>query len=183
MKKILNILAMLFVVFTLKAQMIIPVEDFYKFDQPELPENSYIKDVNNVLDKFEGTWKGTYDNKNYEINIVKSTFNNVKLKYKKDRLLLRYKITDINNKILKNTLNIPDTDTDVVKGAKFVESGGYELGYYGDVDCKHGDIYITMKPNATKMFFIFLEWGNSYDCNPQYPKVLMPTEFITLTKQ
>lgn len=32
---------------------------------------TYVKDVNNELDQFVGTWKGLYNNRNYEIQFIK----------------------------------------------------------------------------------------------------------------
>lgn len=51
MKKTLFILVLLFTFLSCKAQ----IAPLYKAD-PDLPEGTYYKDLNNDLDKFEGTW-------------------------------------------------------------------------------------------------------------------------------
>ncbi|MCL1668229.1 hypothetical protein M2T82_09175 [Elizabethkingia ursingii] len=38
---------------------------------PDLEDVDYIKDINNKLNQFVGTWKGSYNGNNYEITLVK----------------------------------------------------------------------------------------------------------------
>jgi len=62
MKKIL-IITLIVVSINCKAQTIqgiIPVENFFNY-QNKIPDGTYIKDINNVLDKFTGKWLGSYD--------------------------------------------------------------------------------------------------------------------------
>jgi hypothetical protein len=53
-----------------KAQ-IIPIEEHreYKENETEIPDGSYLKDVNDILPKFIGTWVGSYDSKTYEFKM------------------------------------------------------------------------------------------------------------------
>ncbi len=60
-----------------KAQ-IITIEDFstYSDSQKEkMSDGTYIKDVNGVLNKFIGTWKGIYNSNNYEFKIIKKNYS------------------------------------------------------------------------------------------------------------
>ena len=59
----------------------------YLNEEDGIPENiTYFKDINHVLDKYIGTWKGTQDNKNYEFKITKIT--NKPGRITEDRLLI-----------------------------------------------------------------------------------------------
>lgn len=61
-------------IFGCKAQ-IIPVEEYrnYLDNEIEIPDGAYIKDVNNLLDKYVGTWIGVQNSKTYEFRISKLT--------------------------------------------------------------------------------------------------------------
>ena len=118
LKKMKNILLIGFIILgtiSCKAQ-IIAVENYNNYNN-DLPDGAYIKDVNNVLGKFTGTWKGTYNNKNYEFRIIKYTEDNTKLKYKEDLLLIRYKITDSNGTVLEDTTTLANESPYVIKGS------------------------------------------------------------------
>ncbi|MCT4697565.1 DUF6705 family protein [Tenacibaculum haliotis] len=184
MKKIIFIIATLFVIISCKAQ-IIAVEDFENYNQ-ELPDGAYIKDVNNVLDKYIGTWKGTYNNKNYEFIVQKVTKNNIDLKYKHDKLLMRYKITDSNGTELANTLNLPNENYYVINGSYLASSGGYKLSYIGlNSECgQNGTIYIsTYGANNTKLQLFLMVRGEIHDCTTGAAEQIIPTESMELMKQ
>ena len=99
MRNVLSIV-IIFLLLSCKAQTIAieDFQDYVKQNKHGLLNGGYIKDVNNVLDKFVGTWKGTQNSKNYEFVIVKVTKNDGVLK--EDKLLMRYKITDSNGVII-----------------------------------------------------------------------------------
>ena len=68
MKKIFFIGCFILSIANCIAQQIIPVENQINYinNEIEYPDNTYIKDVNNVLGKYVGTWKGMYNTLNYE---------------------------------------------------------------------------------------------------------------------
>ncbi|UZT99508.1 hypothetical protein ODZ84_08070 [Chryseobacterium fluminis] len=73
------------------------------------PDAQYVKDVNNLLNKYVGIWKGNLDGNNYEFNFIKKEnvergFDSIKW----DRLIGRVKITSQNGSILFNNFNKPD---------------------------------------------------------------------------
>lgn len=75
MKQIVTIVIFAFSLLNCKAQSpIIAIETDSRIG---MPENSYYKDTNNVLNDFEGTWLYTDGNTSLKITLVKSTmFNN-----------------------------------------------------------------------------------------------------------
>ncbi len=186
MKKIIFIIVIFFTIFSCKAQTIILVEDFENYDR-ELPDNVYVKDVNNLLDKYVGVWKGTYLNKNYEFRIIKITDNDIKLQYKEDKLLIRYKITDNVRNELVNTLNLPNDNKYIINGKYLANSGGYLLNYLGlKGECgQNGDVYISIyDTNNIKMKLYLQVDGEIYlNCTTGAVEQILPTSWIDLTKQ
>ncbi len=115
-------------IFSCKAQTVIPVEEFHSYGN-NLEDGDYIKDVNGVLDKYVGIWKGLYDNHFFLFDIRKSTdeFLNIK----NDILTIRYSITDTEGKEIINTLSLPDESYYVISGLHMDKDGEYRLFYQG----------------------------------------------------
>ncbi|MFC4739827.1 DUF6705 family protein [Flavobacterium ponti] len=77
----------------------------------EYPDyGTYLKDLDNVLPFWEGTWKGTVNNKEYTFQFVKftqhqTTFSDGSYEYE-DKLMGKFKVVDLStNQILYNDLN------------------------------------------------------------------------------
>ncbi|MDA9339701.1 hypothetical protein N9Q68_01885 [Polaribacter sp.] len=178
MKNIGIVLMVLLTTLSCRAQ-IIAVEDFENYNQ-DLEDGAYIKDINNVLDKYVGTWKGTYSGKNYEFKVIKVTKDNVNLKYKHDKLLMRYKITDSSNNIIVNTLDLPNGDIYIVRGSYLRnDGGGYVLDYQGlDAECgQNGTIYISVSDATNEIMKLgFLVDGEmGLDCTAGGTAQVLPT--------
>lgn len=75
-----------------------------------LPNNAYIKDTNNILDKFTGTWKYENNGKAFNINLqkVKHDLDD----YYKDMLKGYYTYTD-GSLIIVDTSNYPINDSQI----------------------------------------------------------------------
>ncbi|MAZ27762.1 MAG: hypothetical protein CL868_11895 [Cytophagaceae bacterium] len=171
------------------AQHIIPLEDTYTYIGSEgglLGDRDYVyvKDVNNLRDKFVGTWKGLYDLKSYEVVITPRTTDDGELK--EDELLLRYKITDING-VVENTLNLPDDSPFVLKNGYMNESQGYVFSYIGrDVACGQNGWVFTQVYGDNKeklQFFLSVEGENYPECTTGAAVQILPTESMELIKQ
>lgn len=148
-----------------KAQQIIPTEHFYNlYINGNLPDGSFsIKDVNNKLLPFIGTWKGEHDSKKYEIRIERVTkpfFDAVE-----DILLLRYNITTINGTLLEETLTVLNNNDINIKGA-YLQNKIYVFTYQGaNYDCgQSGQLKI----------------GSGYDNNPNKMGLFLSPDYILL---
>lgn len=186
MKKIILIGLIALSTINCKAQ-IIAVENYNNYNN-DLQDGAYIKDINNVLGKYVGTWKGSYNNKNYEFRIIKHTFDNTKLKYKEDLLLIRYKITDINNSVIEDTTSLLNDSPFVINGDYYNSNGTYVLTYLGkDYKCgQNGNLYISVFGNTlSKMRLGFYVDGDiSVDCQNGVAQQILPTSGgMELTKQ
>ena len=166
----------------------IPVEGYvdYKYD---IPDGAYIKDVNNVLDKFVGTWTGTYDQKNYSFFVTKVKMYFDYVKFTEDILLMRYTITDAGGNTIEDTTKLPDDHELVIEGQYMDEGGKYVLDYIGrEFFCgQGGDVLIGMMEgsNNTQMFLTVFGSETWPSCTTGYAEPLLPYKknYVVLTKQ
>ncbi len=179
--------------YSCKAQVLfdnseMPVEQVASYFENEngLPDHiTYVKDINNVLNKYVGTWNGSYGNKSYEFRIVKYTTPLVD-GFKEDILLMRYKIVNGAN-VIENTLNIQNEQALIIRG-NFLDGNTYNLIYSGRESLcgQHGDIYISISSlGSNKMNFTFFPGRDLIEGSecPTIPDHIMPLDPITLTKQ
>ena len=189
MKKLLILGFIVLTTLSCKAQ-ILPLEDVLKYIDAGngIPKNiTYIKDVNNVLDKYVGTWKGTYNNRSYEFRIVKVT--NKPGRITEDRLLMRYVISDVNGTIVEDTRALPETSPYVVEG-DYYDRDVYFL-YYGGKESlcgQIGHIIIDIQPNSNnnKMRLFFAQQQEILslkDCPNGSATQIMPLTNLILDKQ
>lgn len=154
-----------------------------------LPENSYEKDTNNELPDYQGTWKGTWNNKTILITFKKITnkYDN-DLKYYRDYLIGKFIVKDNNGNILFDNTTLEDNNTKI-QGVNFRKYGDKYTLYYIDPDlCNTTG---TIRINFTDSTKTKLDWKYFYrnevitvDCpyyNTSIPESL-PKEII-LTKQ
>ncbi len=170
-----------------KAQTILPIEEQvdYRDSEEGIPETiTYIKDVNGLLEKYVGTWKGTYQGKTYEFIVDKVTEDVYGTLF--DLLQIRYKITDSSGAIAAD--NTWDTTGDsAIKGAYLAKTKTYYvLDYYGfEGRCgENGYVLIEVfgANNDQMKLFLEVQGERAHDCTETAEQVL-PTESITLTKQ
>ncbi len=173
-----------------KAQHIILVENAYKYKGTEgglLGDHDYVyvKDVNNILPKFVGIWKGTYQTKSFEFRIVKNTRDNGELK--KDALYMRYKITDSNGNVIEDVLSLPNDDPYVMQNGYVSETGSYVFSYIGrDMACgQNGWVFAGLYgvDNKNMQLFLAVEGENYPECTTGTAEQILPMEQMELIKQ
>ncbi|MFP3831475.1 DUF6705 family protein [Chryseobacterium sp. SIMBA_028] len=186
MRNALLILGM-FAVFSCNAQQIYPLRTY-----TEVPANSYIKDLNDELLPYEGTWKGAWNGKTIWVyfNRIKKHFTYLENRpYYNDILIGKFKIVNTNGSILFDNTNLSDENTKI-KGNRFfsVPNVRYMLNYNDPDLCNvSGKILINFTGSSKTQ----LSWKFNYvsniitaDCsfyNTEEPEVF-PEEII-LTKQ
>ncbi|MDP2088548.1 MAG: hypothetical protein Q8J84_04020 [Flavobacteriaceae bacterium] len=190
MKNIFLIGFLILATLSCKAQNILPVEELVNYwgTNEGIPKNiTYVKDVNNILNKFTGTWKGNYNNLNYEFSVFKITRLSKIRPLTFDELIMKHKITDSNGIVIEDTTTLPDDSVYVIKGRYLAKTGSYVLSYIGkDSNCgQNGTVFIGILSGTreTKMQLFLYPDGETIDCNKQGVTQILPTEVITLTKQ
>ncbi|OOG63038.1 DUF6705 family protein [Flavobacterium sp. A45] len=152
MKKLIYLSMLLVFGLTMNAQKIIPLENKYGYKIINRDEEIYFKDVNNILEKYVGTWKGIYGNKKYEFRIVKHTGSFKVMKF--DELLVRYIITDLNDNVIDNTSYFPDSSPYIMSG-RYYHNNGYYLSYVakGGNCAQSGQILLYVDGNNMDVLF------------------------------
>ncbi|MCW3162802.1 DUF6705 family protein [Chryseobacterium oryctis] len=158
MKNIIFISLFIFT-FSCKAQQVYSLRPV----EIDLPENSYEKDTNNELSQYEGTWKGTWNNKTIFITFEKITNKyDTTVKRYRDYLIGKFIVKDDNGNILFDNTNLSDDEAKIV-GINFRKYGNKYSLIYIDPDLCHttGSARINFT-DATKTK---LEWKYSQDFN------------------
>ncbi|WP_123852271.1 DUF6705 family protein [Chryseobacterium shandongense] len=155
----------------------------------ELPENAYLKDTNNELQYYVGTWKGTWNNKTIYITFKKITNQyNPNLKYYKDFLIGKFKIVNSNGQILFDNTSTSDNDAKITGGKFRKVDDKYSLGYIDSDVCMDGYIMINFTDSAkSQLQWYYSDWTDIitpdcpyYNANP-FPEPLPKN--IILTKE
>lgn len=151
------------------------------------PDYTYLIDTSYRLNKFIGTWKGTYsDGRTYEFHFMVKEADYTFGKYwdvLKGRLLIKTQ----NGEELANTLNASDEDTGF-SGFYFDKNlKRYKLYYSGNAQCNDkGFVYIWFADpsNLNQLSLTFVQEMDIIASCPNGYKTVMPdVKILTLTKQ
>ncbi|MFP3834880.1 DUF6705 family protein [Chryseobacterium sp. SIMBA_028] len=155
----------------------------------DIPENAYLKDTNNELESYEGTWKGTWDNKTILVTFKKVTNQyNDNLKYFKDYIIGKFKVIDSNGNVLFNNTNATDNFAKI-RGSRIRKADDKYSLIYNDFDLCNtsGNIIINFTDSSrTKLNWNLYFGSNMITSDCQYYNTDIPDslpEEITLTKQ
>ncbi|MCS3867542.1 hypothetical protein J3D55_000458 [Chryseobacterium ginsenosidimutans] len=98
-----NIILILFILFTISCKsQTYPLRTY-----TDIPDNSYLKDTNNELADYVGTWKANWNSKTIFIYISKEVNKyNSGLYVYIDSLIIKFKVTDIAGNILFDNTNL-----------------------------------------------------------------------------
>nr|WP_314496821.1 DUF6705 family protein [uncultured Chryseobacterium sp.] len=193
MKNIILILS--FLVFTIntscKAQTV-SLETMSQCSQhPETcPNATYLKDINNSLNKFVGTWSGSYNGKSYEFKFIKQLNFGMENNFKWDRLVGRLRVKDTHGSIIYDTFNETDDSKTNLEGDNFQSNlKAYIMNFSGNnTDCNEfGNVYLFIKPDIPNIMTVSLLPGNDIGIEGKCPSNFQPTipyrKTITLIKQ
>ncbi|AUS04721.1 hypothetical protein [Pseudotamlana carrageenivorans] len=169
-------------------QCIVPLEEFWIKGGEFIEENDcYAKDVNDILGKYVGVWRGDYNNKSYEFMIAKETDNKFVSDFKIDILLMKYLIKDSSGRTIENTTLLPDDDSLVIWGmypSRYNKA--YTLYYNGkNTECGQSGVVFIYSSGDGKMTLSLVpsrELINSEECVGRVVQIL-PTNTMMLTKQ
>jgi len=112
-----------------------------------IPNNSYLKDTNNELLPYIGTWKANFDNKEITIKVDKidhHLVDYVNHKFYRDVLFIRYSIKNSQGAIIKSTLNLPVTQSGIESDVTFPNENLVAFTYSGG-DCTYGWGDVSLK--------------------------------------
>ncbi|WBZ93890.1 hypothetical protein PGH12_10420 [Chryseobacterium wangxinyae] len=140
MRNISLFLMLLFALVSCQAQNY-PLGTYYK----TIPNNSYIKDTNDILEKYTGIWKAITSNKDVYLYITKQNDRNIKIlnrEHYEDVLLVKYKVS-INGYEVENTTNFTNDKINIISYGLAIDES-IMLGYDGG-KCRIGNGRLNLK--------------------------------------
>ncbi|MEO9502232.1 hypothetical protein [Nonlabens ulvanivorans] len=174
-------------------QVIMDLETYavYADDQEiSIPDDvTYIKDVNNSLAPYLGTFIGTYNGNTITFTITKLTETDW---ITRDILNIKYKIEDANGNILVQTFNFPDNSHDI--SGIYLDSQGQYIAYYHGFDAtgfdecgQSGTFSLYINPLSSNQMKVYLANSTDIllqdDCpNGETPHVFPANVLFTLTR-
>lgn len=192
MKKILSILMLITSMIACKAQQqIYPLNTYYE----DVPNYSYMKDLNNYLPQYVGTYKATYQGNEITLFITKEDMHLTDYgpndrKYYQDVLHIKYIVKDIaTGAMLEDTQNQPNVNNEIISlRTNDLDNNSLSL-FYSGTTCGLGSGEIILKKiNSTQINWSF--WYEKQlliqgECpNYQSVKVYLPkTSDLIFTKQ
>lgn len=153
------------------------------------PDVSYIKDINNSLNKYVGTWKGNLNGKTYEFKFIKQLNFGVEDDFRWDRLIGRIKVINSNGAIIFNNFNEPNDNETFFFGTNFQPNlEAYMVYFVGRSECvEYGNVYLRMLPSTPNQMTVFFHPDNDINVEGSCPTDFQPTipyqKTIYLTKQ
>ena len=196
MKNPIVLLLMLLASYNMSSQ--IAVSQILPLSTHIFPENAYLKDLNNVLAPYVGTWEGTVNNKKYTFIVTKFTQHYDDFgKYFKDELMLKLKVTDLTNgTIIYDNHSAVTYDEYNIMGTTPHQGMFHCFFTDSETNCKNEfEFYlrnIIGNPNQkTYCYFAYQQsWNplsNGYDCYTNVDRmslpVYLPTQDLILTRQ
>lgn len=189
MKKIIIILTIL-LSFTYKAQDIYPLNTYYE----DVPNYSYMKDLDNDLPPYIGTYKANYQGNEITLIITKEDkyfydYGPNDRKYYQDVLHIKYIVKNIaSNTILEDNINIAPKNTITSIRTNQLDNNSLSF-YYSGTRCMVGWGEIKLKKiNDLQFNWSYYPNGvllSNNDCpNSNTIKVYLPdTKNLVFTKQ
>ncbi|MBV8326785.1 DUF6705 family protein [Chryseobacterium sp.] len=106
----------------------------------DIPANAYVKDINNELNPYIGTYKATYQGNEITLFIVKEDHKlekSSRKNYFMDALVIKYIVKDSSGKILQDTQNNPASRIELYSIATRPAKNTVIL-YYSGTNCHVG---------------------------------------------
>ncbi|OBS13307.1 hypothetical protein ATE49_14755 [Elizabethkingia miricola] len=143
MKKNIIILTVFLSIFCIKAQTI-SISSYVG----QIPNGAYLKDIDNTLPLFTGTWIANFEGKQVTLNISDKIENHplklLNTNYYSDVLFMRYTITDSNGNQLASTMNNAITTSNIISTYTSSDKNSVAFDYKGE-ECGIGEGYIVLK--------------------------------------
>ncbi len=185
------VLLIFFLAFSCKSQTVSLEQAAQCRANPNCPANyNYVKDINNTLDKYIGTWKGTYNGRVYEIKFNKNLYDDMGLK--RDRIKGRLRITTTGNMpvTIFDNFNEPDDDKTHFSGIGLTHDlQGYTLIFAGPVPdgcINHGTVSLRIIPSTVDQMRI-IYWSERDivvgECPSSFSQTFPEEQEILLTRQ
>ncbi|MCX8522947.1 hypothetical protein OF897_03295 [Chryseobacterium formosus] len=161
-------------------------------DNPNCPRDyNYTKDLNNTLNKYVGTWKGTYNGRVYEMKFNKNLYEDF-IGFKRDIIKGRLRLTTTGNLPLTIFDNFNEPDDAKTRFTGFGLTGNlqsYELlfsGPYTKGCMNSGSIFLKINPSTPNQMRIIYSSDRDIavgECPSSFTTTFPQQQEIFLTRQ
>lgn len=154
MKNLILIITCFTLSLSCKAQQIVPLDTYPTYIQ----NNDYLKDLNNELDFFIGTYQTNYQGNTYTLyitKIIKKPIGGGTVNYFQDVLSMRYTIEDSSGQIIEDTQNMnftPNQRDFTIYSLSNLDSAKFVAFSYGGIGCNIGSGRILLQHKGGHQF-------------------------------
>ena len=154
LKTILLLISWLAITLSCKAQQIVPLNTY----PTHIQDNDYLKDLNNELDFFIGTYQTHYQGNTYTLyitKIIKKPVNGGTFNYFQDVLSMRYTIKNSSGQTIEDTQNMtfaPNQDDFTIYSLANFDIDKLVTFAYGGIGCSIGSGRIIFKQISGNQF-------------------------------
>ena len=155
LKTILFLLGWLTITLSCKAQQIVPLDTY----PTHIQNNDYLKDINNELDFFIGTYQTNYQGNTYTLYITKVIkqpfYDGVSANYFQDVLSMRYTIKNSSGQTIEDTHNMtfaPNQRDFTIYSLSSFDSSKLVAFFYSGIGCSIGNGSIIFKQISGNQF-------------------------------
>jgi hypothetical protein len=190
-KRYIHIIALLLLYVGQTKAQVVPIEKMfeYRLANKGIPDGTYLKDVNHLLDPLLGNWQGSIDNKTYVFYITKKTDNSYNILV--DELEVRHYIVDnTTGIILEDSRNVGKPCIYPDYHNNFDKNLAYVLYYYGKNSRCGQKGHIRLKSLSPTTMNFYYSWypfdlRRKEECpEGDYLKALLPENIdLILNKQ
>ncbi|MGB0777000.1 MAG: hypothetical protein ACPGR7_03130 [Flavobacteriaceae bacterium] len=148
----------------------------------EIPAGSYIKDINNTLDKFEGSYTGRHKNWSYNIKLTKYVNRKTRRGFFEDFVTFEYTIT--NTVTGESYTNIGESVYEMYKSHGYYDATHLWILWHDPIQQRAGNILFSLsKLRDRGAGIIFAQNSRVYGNDEEYKEPLIPEDAnVHLTK-
>jgi hypothetical protein len=191
MKKILKFAFCLLLALNANSQVttIVPLSSY------DYPNGAYLKDLNNELTFWEGTWEATLNNKKYTFvftKFVQHLYSYANDYFYRDELLGKYKVVDLTtNQVLYSNITATNYDDYSILGLA-LRNGDFSFLFQDDASKCYNSVKFSLQKingqsNQIRYCNFRLDEYHYYDCTNYADQLsipmFLPQENVILIKQ
>ncbi|AIL44803.1 DUF6705 family protein [Elizabethkingia anophelis] len=159
----------------------------------QTPNGSYLKDIDNTLPLFTGTWTANFEGKQVTLNISDVIASHPRqildTHYTSDVVFMRYSVKDANGNQLASTMNKTIANTNIISTFTSPDKNSVAFDYRGE-ECGIGEGFIILKKiDSNHIKWEYNSTGGLIDptqCSDYSPNIksyIPRTLDLTFTKQ
>lgn len=147
-----------------------------------IPDGSYIKDTNNILDKFVGTYTGSYKNWRYNIRLTKYVNRKTSRGFYEDFVTFEYTITNVVS--AESYTNVGESVYEMYKSIGYYDANNIWVLWRDPIQQRSGNILFSLSTIRDRgAGIVFSPYSHIYRNDEEYKESLVPEDVnVDLTK-